>query len=89
MSGRASESQLDLLHGLLTAALTDELKSAIKRAMDPVNPQPLNPQLLDKAIKFLKDNGVSAPASSPKVDRLAATLEDLDLDAIALERHSH
>lgn len=34
-----------------------------------------------QALKFLKDNGVSAPAGSKVVEDLAAQLTDLDLDA--------
>lgn len=89
MTGRALEAQLDLLHGLLTDALQAELKAAMLRAKDPENPEPINPQLLDKVMKFLAQNGINAPASSPKVDKLAQELMDIDLDAIALERHAH
>lgn len=51
------------------------------------NPEyaPLNPQLIDKARAFLKDNGVDAPAKSERVDRLADELASLDLDDVALE----
>lgn len=46
---------------------------------------PLNPQLIDKALKALKDNGVDAPAKSPRVDALAAKLGQLDLDQEAVD----
>ena len=90
MTGRATEDALDALHGLLSGALSDELAAAIARSKDTrdddgrlVPGQPINPQLLDKVMKFLASNGVNAPASSPRVDRLATQLEDLDLDAEA------
>ena len=50
--------------------------------------EPLNPQLIDKALKFLKDNGVDAPQKSERVDSLAATLADLDLDDVGHDIHS-
>lgn len=81
MTGRATEDALDALHGLLAGALYDELGAAIARSRAVEDPEPINPQLLDKVMKFLKDNGVASPKGSPKVDRLAAQLEDLDLDA--------
>ncbi|MFN3582770.1 hypothetical protein [Phenylobacterium sp.] len=89
MTGRASEALLDLLHGLAADSLREELERALTRAREnPDNPQcAVNPQLLDKVLKFLAQNGVNAPASSPKVDRLAAQLADLDLDEVALSRH--
>lgn len=89
MTGRASEALLDLLHGLAADALKDELERAIKRAnANPDDPSfAINPQLIDKVLKFLAQNGVNAPASAPKVDALAAKLADLDLDQVALARH--
>jgi hypothetical protein len=88
MIGRATEAQLDLLHGLLAGALKDELERALASARDPENPTPINPQLLDKVMKFLAQNGVDAPKGSPKVDALADTLAalDVDLDAEAMGR---
>lgn len=80
---RGTEAQLDALHGLLTGALQEELEAAMEAARRTENPIPINPQLLDKVMKFLIANGVSAPKSSPKIDALARTLEDLDLDAEA------
>lgn len=91
MSGRGLEAQLDALHGLLTDALRDELQAALKRAREnPGDPDfAVSPQLLDKVMKFLAQNGVNAPASSPKVDALAAELVDLDLDELAMAKHAH
>ena len=84
---RATEAQLDALHGLLAGALADELGAAIERSHDwvddeghPHRGEPINPQLLDKVMKFLGQNGVDSPAQSERKDRLAGFLQDLDLD---------
>jgi len=82
MSGRATEDALDALHGLLAGVLKDELEAAMKASKE--QNIPVNPQLLDKVMKFLAQNGVDAPKSAPRVDALAQTLTDLDLDAVAL-----
>lgn len=84
-TGRALEAALDALHGLVCEALTEELKRACEAAEDP-DPEkrvPINPQLIDKVLKFLAQNGINAPKATPKVDALAAQLEDLDLDELA------
>lgn len=84
-TGRALESALDALHGLVADALTDELRRAMEAA--ETEGEAISPQLLDKVLKFLAQNGVNAPAAAPKVDRLAQELEDLDLDnVISLRR---
>jgi len=85
VTGRASESALDALHGLLSAVLQEELVAA--RAASKKDGTPINPQLLDKVMKFLAQNGVDAPASAPRVDALAKELNDLDLDGLALGAH--
>lgn len=89
---RASEDLLDLIHNLTATSLADELKRAAFAAAQPKTimvegaPQPnpayaaLNPQLIDKARAFLKDNGVDTAEKSPRVDNLANQLHDLDLD---------
>jgi len=76
---------MDMLHGLVATGLTQELERAIMLAndSDPDKRVPINPQLIDKALKFLKDNGIDAPRANPKVDALAGVLTDLDLDAEA------
>ena len=76
---------MDMLHGLVATGLTEELERAIKAAAetDPEKRVPINPQLIDKALKFLKDNGVDAPRANKKVDTLAGVLGDLDLDVEA------
>lgn len=98
---RATDALLDQLHALVFEGLSEELVRAMERARQPKtiegqdgqpvkNPdyEPLNPQLIDKALKALKDNGVDAPASSPRVDNLAQKLGELDLDDTALSlRH--
>lgn len=82
---RAGSDILDMLHSLVATGLTEELQRAITAAAE-TNPEkrvPINPQLIDKALKFLKDNGVDAPRANKKVDALAGVLTDLDLDAEA------
>lgn len=80
---RASSDALDALHGLLAGALKDELTRAMSARDEDDNPVPINPQLLDKVMKFLQNNGIDAPASNKGLTDLAATLEDLDLDQVA------
>jgi hypothetical protein len=96
---RATEAQLDALHGLLAGALADELQAAIERSRDVYDPEdpkklirkgePINPQLLDKVMKFLGQNGVDSPAQSERKDHLAGVLRDLDLDAESQRSLSH
>lgn len=88
---RALESALDALHAMAADVLADELRRGIARAeAEPDNPQmAVNPQLIDKVLKFLTQNGVNAPVSAPRVDALAAQLADLDLDDHALKHRAH
>lgn len=80
---RASEGELDTMHRLVALLLSNELDRANLRAeMNPNDPSyAISPQLISQALKFLKDNGVSAPAGSKVVEDLAVQLTDLDLDA--------
>ncbi|QOC54119.1 hypothetical protein [Caulobacter vibrioides] len=87
MTGRASESALDALHGLLAGVLKEELEAAIKASRS--GGEPVNPQLLDKVMKFLAQNGVDTPQAAPRVDALAGTLQDLDLDKERMTRPRH
>lgn len=82
MSERASEKKLDELHATVAMLLTNELSRACIRAEEnPSDPnKAISPQLISQAIKFLKDNGVAASATSPRLDDLTAKLADLDLD---------
>ena len=91
---KASQGQLDALHGLVAGALADELRRAAAAAAEPKtvrelvegswvekpNPtyQALNPQLIDNVLKFLKDNGIDSPAKGQAVSNLAEALKDLD-----------
>jgi hypothetical protein len=89
---RASADLMDLLHGLVASSLREELERAAEAAAQPQtilvegkeapNPAyaPMNPQLIDKALKFLKDNCITAPASNKPASDLAGVLQDLDLD---------
>lgn len=80
---RASSDALDALHGLLAGALKDELEAALALSRDPdeAKRRPVNPQLIDKVLKFLKDNGIDTPAKSARTTGLAHTLSQVDLDA--------
>lgn len=98
---RANADLMDLLHGLAASALVDELKRGMEAAAQPrtiidendaevPNPAyvPLNPQLIDKALKMLKDNCITAPASNKPLNDLASQLADLDFDDPAVSlRH--
>lgn len=90
---RASSDIMDVLHSLAANALTEEIRRSIEAARQPKfitnddgdisdNPeyQPLNPNLIDKALKMLKDNAITAPASNSPINDLASELADLDLD---------
>lgn len=93
---RASNEAVDLLHSLVAASTTEELRRAVDRARQPrtievtegglkvtkPNPAyaPLDTKLVAVAIKFLKDNGIDAPASSERLTGLEAELRDLDFD---------
>lgn len=97
---RANSDVMDMLHGLAATALTEEIQRSIEASRQPKqieidgqlvdNPDyaPLNPQVIDKALKFLKDNGIDAPKANKKVDTLAMELADLDLDDVAHGLHN-
>jgi hypothetical protein len=86
---RAAPDLMDLIHGLVADSLKQELQRAFDARDENDNPIPINPQLLDKAMKFLKDNGIDAPAANKKVDLLADQLSKLnvDVDQEAALRH--
>lgn len=77
---RATNDLLDAIHGMLAGALKDELNRAMTATDEDGNPVPINPQLLDKVMKFLKDNDVTAPASNRPLNDLSATLAGLEVD---------
>lgn len=83
---RANAGLMDMLHGLVAEGLRDELLRAMELANDPDldKRQPINPQLIDKALKFLKDNSITAPLGNKPVNDLAAQLSDLDLEDEAI-----
>lgn len=94
---RAGSDLMDMLHGLAATALVDELKRGMEAAAQPRNilndegaevPNPayapMNPQLIDKALKMLKDNCITAPAGNKPLNDLAQQLNDLDLDDVSL-----
>ncbi len=93
MSGKATVDVMDLLHGLMANSMTEELRRGMERAAQPPriadecgemvpNPdyEPLSPKLLGVIRAFLKDNGIDAPASSPRFNGLVDQLRDMDVD---------
>jgi hypothetical protein len=84
---RGTLDVFEQLHSLLATGMAAELRRAIERAaldLEDPNYAPLNPQLLDKAMKFVKDNGIDAPASNKPLNDLASELANLDLDDPAI-----
>lgn len=79
---RASNQALDALHALIA----DVLMSQLQAKGEDGKSVPPSPQLLAQAIKFLKDNGVDAPARSERISNLEDALKgfDLDLDEVAV-----
>ena len=72
---RAPEGKLNVLHDLVATTLLDD----IQRYRN--NGEPVPPQLLNQAIKFLKDNGIDAPGRLNKsVARLEQELLNLTID---------
>jgi hypothetical protein len=83
---RATETKLDQMHSLVASSIMDELDRAIARAeAHPDDPDyAVSPQLIAQAARFLAANGVSAPATAPKMENLAGKLGELDIDMEAL-----
>lgn len=81
---RLSADMADLLHSLTGSAIINDLKAAMAATETDEDGNevsiPVPPALIDKALKFLKDNEVTAPASNAAKSNLAETLSDLDLD---------
>ena len=78
---RGTDSVLDGIHGLVAELLTDELRAARSRtACEHCGNKPgLSPALLEKAIKFLKDNGIDQPArKGNRVDTLKQAMPDMN-----------
>ena len=67
MARRADDKALDGLHALVAEVLAKSLEA-----------ESVSPQMLAQAIKFLKDNGVDAPAASPRISNLERALAELD-----------
>lgn len=85
-AGRALEAALDAMHGLVAEGLITEMQMHLRLLREHEHgdePYMIPPQFLDKVLKFLAQNGINAPRQAPRVDALAATLADLDLDEIA------
>ncbi len=72
---KATEAQLGMLHGLLATSFAAEIKKYSEAG------EPIPASVLAAAARFLKDNGIDAPARNNKqLDKLADELEDLDFD---------
>lgn len=74
---RATEDLLDQLHGFLAGSLLEELRSYKEKD------EPIPPALYGQVIKFLKDNGINAPAGKGvnPIDTLAQELADTELES--------
>lgn len=89
---RAKEGALDALHAAVATVLTEAVQVHERPILDKEG-QPTgetervapSPQMIAQAIKFLKDNGIDAPAKSERMSNLAAALADLDVDELASE----
>lgn len=72
-SKKGTEEQFEELHGLVTLTYIEQIES-LRREKKEV---PIS--LLEKAAKWLKDNGVDSPARTGNaVDRLKGQLPQLD-----------
>lgn len=72
---KATEQQLGSLHGLLASSFAGEIRGYMERE------EPIPASVLAAAARFLKDNGIDAPARANKeLDELATELEDLDFE---------
>lgn len=63
---RASNDAMDSLHALVARTLEQQLRE------DPI-------KALASAIKFLKDNGIDAPASAPRFSGIVDQLKSLEV----------
>jgi hypothetical protein len=68
-NGRASSAALDGLHAAIADVLSAQLKG-----------DNVDTKLLAVAIKFLKDNGIDAPATSPRFSGIVDELNRLNVD---------
>lgn len=70
---KATEETLGALHGLVATSFSSEIQGYVDRK------EPIPASVLAAAIRFLKDNGIDAPArNNEELDELADELEDLD-----------
>lgn len=71
---RASSDALDALHALVAETIAKSLRGDNVEAKD-----------IAVAIKFLKDNGIDAPASSPRFSGIVDQLKNLDVDELGAQ----
>jgi hypothetical protein len=81
---RASNESMDSLHELAAMTIIEQINEyRAKRVLDPKTGEvlPCPPALLAQAIKFLKDNGIDAPARAVKLlDTLKDKLPDFEFE---------
>jgi len=76
MNDRATEALLNSLHGLVADSFVEEIRRC------KASGEPIQASLLAQAAKFLKDNGIDAPAREEvHIDTLADELESVSFDA--------
>lgn len=82
---KATETQVDDLHGLVAETLIEQIAAYRLGNMFELDRDgnkvvlPMPPALLAQAIKFLKDNGIDSPVRAQKVrDALAGRLPEFD-----------
>lgn len=84
MSKRAAESELNDLHALVARTLRTAIEDAQMTVYNEEGEQTdlnvVSPQLLAQAIKFLKDNNITAtPEAGDDLDQLKHMLKDKPL----------
>lgn len=75
--GKATTDMMDLLHGLMAEAMTEDLKRELETVRE--NGGTVSPKLYGVIRAFLKDNGIDAPASSPRFSPLVDQLRSIDV----------
>lgn len=88
LHGLMAEGMTDELRRALARAaqpprIPDPADETGKAFIENPDYSPLSPKLLGVVRAFLKDNGIDAPASSPRFNSLVAELRDLDPDEMA------
>lgn len=77
---QAEELQRNLARARLSKRVPDPEDPTGKRTIANPDYEPVSPKLLAVAIKFLKDNGIDAPATSPRFSGILDELKQLNID---------